>query len=795
MSAASCRAAVAIATLTLAYAAATTAASVVHALRFRQIDVPSAGRLVVVTAQDGRGRPTVVHAPTFAAMRAGMRSITAASMYFAALVRVEGPNGAFDAAAEGVTSDYAQLAGIRLRSGRHLDQGDEALGAGTVIILGESAAARLFGAAEVALGRSVEIEGRSAEIVGIKVDDGGSLDADVRPDVLLATGQLRLLVGDASTATRAPYVVGRLTPRASLAGARSEILAHGRAWLDASAPALAPPEARGLGGQTLQVESLSTGFSGLDRQYGDAATGLMALTVALLGLGIVNIAGFMAVQAARREHASAVRLALGAKRWRLVATEFVNGVALSLAALAAAIPLAWWAIAELTTAVSFARGTPLARTLFPEGGLVAAFAAVALLVGVAAGCWPAWIASNLSVEGVLRRRAATSPWRATRLVAIVQVAASLALVTTAVLAAEEVESLIKQAPSLRGQLLWTRLAPSPGASLPVDETYLRHLTEQVARDVGGHGAALSALFPAFFGYVGQLPSQSYSLAGGGYTPAEALTEAVSPGFFAVVAVEQRIGRDFDWRDDLTRPAVAIVNEAMVSKLGAHDVVGRTLLMDPGALPLEIVGVVADSAIGSAREPHVPVVFRPMAQLPARARTPLLHVSVPAIDATIRERYVKSVESLGRHYVRALFSLDEWIRFALLRERLLTTLARVAGALALLLTGLGLHVLMTQFVLARHREFGVRAALGATPRHLAALVLRHSAVTMVIGIGIGVPMTLSLLRVLGGQLFAATRPSAALVATALTMAVAGTALVWPPTRRAADVDPAIALREE
>jgi predicted permease len=786
----------AVATLTLAYAAAVTAASVVYALRFSQIDVPAAERLVVITAHDGRQQSAAVYAPTLEAIRSTSRSITAASMYAVALVRVEGPNGAYDAAAEGVTGDYSQLAGVRVLSGRRLDERDTTAGADLTAVLGEAAAARLFGTADLALGRTIDIEGKDVAVVGIKADRGGTFDADVRPDLLLPTGQLRRLLGDPSPVVRAPYVVGRLASDQTLEAARAELLAQGQAWLDASAAALPAAQARALSEQTLHVESLSTGFSGLSRQYGDGASALLALAATLLALGIVNFAGFMALRNAKRHHELAVRLALGSSRWRLVATEVGTGVVLSLVALAAAIPLGWWAIGWLTTAVSFARGAPLARTLLPADPVLGVVAAVALAIGVAAGGAPAWRAARLCIDDVLRRRASTRQWRATRLVAVMQIAASLALVSTALLAVHAVDSLKEQAPALPGAVLWTRLVPSPGAPQPDDPTYLRRLTEQVGRDLNNEGAALSTLFPAFFGFVGQLPLERYSMGGSNTPTIDALTEAVSPGFFALLGIKQRTGRDFAWQDDLDRPAVAIVNEAMATTLGlGSGAVGRTLQVEPDGTKLEIVGVVADVAIGSARSPHGPVVFRPLLQVPARARTPLLHVSVRTDDAASRRRYVASVESLGRHFVRGLFSLDEWTRFALLRERLLAGLSGAAGVLAVCVTGLGLYLLMAQFVMARYRELGVRAAIGASPRHLAALVLRHASATIGLGIAIGVPLALALARTLGSQLVVTTPTRPVVFTAAIALAAAGAALVWLPTRRAADVDPARTLREE
>lgn len=789
-----------LATWTMALATATAAFSLVQATQGRAVAVPYAERLVAVTAETRlEGRPAPLLQSTFEVLQTDSTTLAVLAMYAPAIVRLEGPQGTADASVEGVTPAYFSLAGVRLTRGRLLAMEDGFVDAAPVAVLHESFARRLFGSAEAALGRSCFVEGRQVVVVGLVGESAGSLDGDVRTDAYIPLRLLRAAFGDQSGEPRAPYIVGRLADNATLEAARAEVAAKARTALYGSS---GPQPTSGATEQILRIESIRTGFSGLTRQYGAAFNTVAVLGGLFLAIAGLNAAGLAGVRASRRRHELTVRLALGASRRRLVLQELLDHLLLSLAALVLALPIAWWMIYALSGELALARPVPLARSLTPDARVIAWAAGVALSLAVVSAVLPALYVGRLRMDDALRGSRATIGTASTDLAWFlpVQVAIGLALFVLALLCLQSVQRLDGNTGGLRtAGMLWTRLSPDPRtATTAIDATYLQLLTSRLAALSGGEAAVLSGSFPAYFGFVGQLPLDSYGVEGLTIPRGtSALTEVVSPGFFSAFGISQRTGRDFAWQDDISAPSVAILNDALATKLfpNGNAIGGRVQTVGATTSPLLVVGVVADAPIGSLREPHQPVLFRPIAQVPARARFPLLHVHVQNTDARARGHYVTAVEGLGRHYVRGVFTLEEWTRFATLKERLAASLAAGAAVLAVMLVSLGAFVLISQSVEARSREIGLRLAIGATTTMIAATVLRRAGVVLAGGLALGVPAALFVARWVQPMLYVQPPRVGWTVAAAIVILCGCVgAAVWRPTARAIRMNPVDVLRE-
>jgi putative ABC transport system permease protein len=386
---------------------------------------------------------------------------------------------------------------------------------------------------------------------------------------------------------------------------------------------------------------------------------------------------------------------------------------------------------------------------------------------------------------------------------VAQVAVSLVLVVRATMLSGTLRELRANYTRLPvGDVLWTRLARNPGdKSGGVDRAYLQGLTDRLGAVSGVESAVLSAYFPAFLGYVGKLPQDDYSRTdmNSDGQPVAALTELASPGFFLAFGIAFTAGRDFTWDDDDSAPAVVVLNEAMASKLfPQRNGVGQSIRSGSGAgaTDVTVVGVVADSTIGSLREPHLPVAFRPIAQNLARARFPLVHARVKGGVASVREGYVKAVEAPGRHFVRGLFTLEEWTELALLRERMAAGLAAWAAGLAVLLCGVGVYGLLACSVTARTREIGVRVAMGATATDVATMVIRKGTAIGLLGIAVGVPSALAAVKIVGAQVVASNGNYwRALIGGAVVFLVIAIAAAAIPGLRAAGIAPWEALRDQ
>jgi predicted permease len=439
----------------------------------------------------------------------------------------------------------------------------------------------------------------------------------------------------------------------------------------------------------------------------------------------------------------------------------------------------------------------------PDARVLGLATLVTFMIGLAIGLLPAWRAvSGRTADGLRPGRAiAGTVGRSGRLLLAAQVALSMVLLVGAGLFTGTLWRLRAPDASLQGRrIVFTRLARTPGDREPIGRAYLQALLQQLARIQGADAAALSTYFPAFLGFPGLLPTDHYSR-GDAVTPTEAaaLTESVSPGFFSTFGIPRLRGRDFTWADDAGAPPVVMVSESLAHMLFPENgAIGRRLRMSsgPATKEFEVVGVVADVAIGKIREPHQPVVFRPILQEMTRAQFPMAHVRVTGDLKMVRDSYARVVESQGRHFVRGVFTLNEWVDHALLQERLTAGLATFAGVLTVVLACIGVYGLLAYAVTSRIREIGIRLALGATRAKVVWMIVREGLSIAVPGVVIGVPCALAGAGLVRSQLYGVgpNDPSTLIGASAifvLTVVVASLVPAW----RASKIDPMEALRHD
>jgi predicted permease len=795
-----------IATLAVAIGANTAVLSLVSAVFWRPLRVPRPGQLVAISMTDPRtNRSGSVHLDAFDAFRAQQRSFSSLSLYAdGGVARVEAGGVTADVGIEGVMPAYFDLLGARLVEGRLLaGTDDERVGHETGAIISARLRRRLFGDERSVVGESIEVQTRPVRIVGVAAPGFVGLERDGGTDVFLPVSFMRTLANDAKGPVRAPYIVGRMAPGVAFEQARAEVLARWQAIQDTALSALSPAARGAATVQRVNVEPLAMGFSGLRRQYGDAFVVLSGLAALLLAVCCVNVTGLMSAQAVARRHETAVRLALGAGRTRLFQQSLVDGLLLAFSGLGLALPLAWWSTKALTSQLSFARPMPLALMLTPDRGVLVVATLVAITAGLLMGL-PAW--------RVVPTRSDVAPWQGRavartlgslgRAVLMTQVVLALVLLVGAGLFAGMLSGLRTHEAPFRGRnIVWTRLARNPGdRGTKLGQTYFYNLVQELAGMPGGESAALSLYFPGYLGYRGSLPADRFS-AGGRFEASSVtgLTEFVSPGFFRLFGIPHISGRDFTWNDNEQAPRVTVLSKALAARLFADDnAIGQRLRATTGStsIDLEIVGVVADAPIGSIREPHLAVSFRPMMQDLTRAQVPLAHVRVSGDLKAAREAYGRVVESEGRHFVRGLFTLDEWLDFALLQERLISSVATSAAAISGLLVCIGVYGLLAYAVTVRVREIGVRMAIGATRATVLRMVLREGLTVAVTGVIIGIPCALAVASLARSELHGVspTDPTT-VVGSAVALVVTGSIASLVPALRASRTDPVEALRQE
>jgi predicted permease len=272
---------------------------------------------------------------------------------------------------------------------------------------------------------------------------------------------------------------------------------------------------------------------------------------------------------------------------------------------------------------------------------------------------------------------------------------------------------------------------------------------------------------------------------------------VSPGYFRTMMVPLLLGRDFDDRDVSTGRSVVIVNETFARHyFGGENAVGRRVGLKSGVYDLEIVGVVKDSKYTGLREDPVRMVYVPYPTGPLTSAT-TVHLRTAGNPTALASALRQKVSELDRS--ASLFNvrtIEDEIDRSLLRERLVATITTLFGALALLLAAIGLYGVLSYGVTRRTRELGIRIAIGATRESILWLILREAGWVLGVGMALGLGAAWALGRIVRSLLFGIGPTDLVSVAAALAvLAAAGTLAAWIPARRAARVDPIMALRYE
>ena len=798
---------VVILTLTFSIGANTALFSVLNALVLRTLPVKEPERLAVLSVNDSRGQPgRFLYYDTYAELASRQHVFEAMALYVGGgLLKTETRGEISEGGVEAATPGYYELLGVRPVLGRFITTGDApAVGeAAPVIVLGFRFWQRQFGADPRVVGETMKVDGVPLTIIGVTPPEFKGLYVDGGADFMVPLSVIRRLAGDPKLPIRSRNAIGRLRAGVTLEHARAEIGAIFPAIQATTLPSgLAPRAQDDLRSQRVQVDSIAAGFSALRTRYASPLEVLIGLTALLLTIGCANLAGLLMARAAAREQQLAICLALGASRARLVQQLVVESLLLSALGAAGALLLAWWA-SDALAATLWSGAGPRAISMTPDARVLGLMAAVTTIVGLIVGAFPAFAASRQREHlGLHPAHTIGQPSRWGRRLLVGQVALSLVLVFGAALFAGSLAKLRAIDTGFRTNgILWGRAFAVPGGYDRFDEaSYYPALVGQLSALPGVQSVALSKLFPAYFTFPARLDSIARTESEDAATEVAGLMETVSPRFFETFDIAFVDGRDFTWHDDLRGTAVAIVNFSLSRKLFPEgSAIGQRIRVgtDPGRRILQIVGVVHDSVITNMRGlAHQPVVFRPALQEPRMARASDVSVRASGAPRATADAMRRAVIALGHEYLRGVQTLDEELDRSLLQERLLAALSSLCAGLAVLLAFIGLHGLLAHAVVRRRREIGVRMALGASRRSVMRMVMSEGLGLTALGVLIGIPCALLVARLAVTLLFGLT-PSdpMMLAAAALFFVIVGASAGLLPARRAATVDPIVALRDE
>jgi predicted permease len=684
---------------------------------------------------------------------------------------------------------------------------DTAPGASPVAVLSHRWWARRFDRDPGVLGQTLLVNGVGLAIIGVARADFEGERVGGAPDYWVPLSmQATLMPGRDFYGDRHALflqVLGRLRPDVSPLQVRERLTERFRGRREALAGSELTPEARrDFLDHRIGISSAARGLSTLRGETATRLLVLMGLSVLVLLLAVVNVAGLLTARAAARRREIGMRLAIGAGAGRLVRQLVVESLLLALAGGALGIAFARWGARSLL-ALS-AAGSASAPLDPPLDLRVFGFAAaVSVGAGLVFGILPALQATRVGVVGALQQRPGQASRRHSQVrrhLVVGQVAISLLLVAAAGLFALTIANLRKVDVGYdRNGLIVARFDVIRGGYAGSRlMTLARDLESQVSLMPGVAAVALSEN-----GLFNQYDSQSRVIVEGREEPAGhddvyARFDRVGAGYFRALGIPLLAGRALEPSDKEGAPTVAVVNATMARQIfGDERPIGRRFRWGLQARPwTEVVGVVGDTIEHDLRSEHRPRFYLSYVQGGGTLGSLVLEVRARGDVGELAGRLRALGLQVDSQLPERVSTLDDLIGRTLAEERALAVLAALFGLVAVLLAALGLYGIVSYNVAQRTGEIGVRMALGARPGKVLKMVLRETLMVGLAGTALGVLLAAAGSRMVESQLFGLDATDLrVLVAAALVILAVAAISGLLPAIRAARVDPLMALRAE
>jgi putative ABC transport system permease protein len=786
---------VAVLTLTLGIGANTAIFSVIRGVLLRPLPFPEPKRLMLGVETIGQVR-SGVSAPDFNDWRAQSRTLDlgAFATYNANLTGVDEPERV---TAARVTSNYFSTLGVRPVLGRVFAPDEEPQGGPHVAVLAQGFWRRRLAGDSIAIGRSITLDDVPYTIVGVMGPDAEGLENGEDVWVPLAITRKELT----QTGSRFLTPVARLRPGVEHAQASAELqgiaarIAQVRPWSNKDAGAALIPMSEVVVGDSRQSLLLLFGAVGL-----------------VLLIACANVANLLLVRATARVRESAIRTALGAGPARIIRQLLTESVLLSLIGAVGGLVLAAWGTGLLVQALP--AGTPRLDQVRLDGVVLAFTLAIAMLTGIVFGLAPALRAARPDlVQGLTDAARGSGGLQRRRLGAalvVAEIAVALVLLVSAGLLLRSFAALSRVDPGFDAERLTAlRIAlPESRYGQPAQTVlFYEGLLARAHQIPGVRESAVASSVP--FG------SGGYNLSiviEGRDAPVRAedtpmiFPRAISAGYFRTIGIRLVQGREFDAGDRTGALRVAILNETAVRRyFPGQDPIGHRITPDDnGVGPMQIVGVVSDvRGFGLASEPR-PELFYPIQQAASnhwewtgRAMSLIVRADAGVRAAPLSVGLREAVWSLDRSLpIYSIWDVRTLISRSVAPRRLFMLLIAGFASVALLLAAIGIYGVMTFTVSQRTREMGIRVALGAVRQDVFRLVVGRAMVLTGLGLAVGVLAAVAVTRLLTQSLYG-IRPSDPLTYLAIAALMCAVAFVasYLPARRAARVDPMVALRHD
>jgi len=567
-----------------------------------------------------------------------------------------------------------------------------------------------------------------------------------------------------------------------------------------------------------------TGMSLQEDLVGDVRQTLLLLMCGagmVLLIACVNVANLLLTRATARRREIALRATLGATRSRLIGQLFTEALLLAMAAAPAGLLLAHWGL-RLMIAVTPVGALPRAAEVALDWRVLLFTVGISFLAALLFGLLPAMQASRLDLNTALREEGRSgmvggARQRLRSVLVVGEVALAFMLVIGAGLLLRSYTKLLQTDPGFNPHNLLTARISLPSSSYPTNGDKMGYFSNfrRKMREIGATSATGADVIPlsgptwdTMFEIEGR---QALPLDAGADTSSFPHTNLrfVLPGYFETMEMRLLQGRFFAETEDEGGVPAGVVNETMARRFfPGEEATGKRVRLDFGGdrkTPwIEIVGVIADGKLTTLNEPPEPEILLAAGQNPTLAGNPnasigpmsvLIRFSTPSLPTAAQFREVmKDLDPLLA--IQAVEPMEDIVSRTLVRPRFNLIVLGVLAAGALLIAVVGVYGLISYSVTQRRHEIGIRMALGARRGSIVRLIVRQGSVLALIGVAIGLAASLALTRIIGSLLYGVTATDpATFVIVALLLTGAAVLASYIPARRAARVDPQLALRVE
>lgn len=728
---------------------------------------------------------------------------------------------------EYVSGNFFRAFGVQPWIGRLLTDEDDQEGSPTVAVMSYRIWHDKYGSDPSVVGAGYQINGHPFTVIGVAAPGffGAKLAGGGMPDFWLPL-TAELLIDGSTSRLKRPNInfldlIGRVRPGVDPKSLEAKLKVEFHNWLASHVPEMEPGEKQLWQQQTLHLVPGGAGVAALRDDYEDGLKLLLVAAGCVLLVACGNVANLMLARGLKDRAQTSIRVALGAPRRRLLRKSLVECIVLAAIGGALGIGVAY-AGTRLILHLAFQIGgrnnyVPISAT--PSLPVLLFTLGMSVFTGILFGIAPAWMTSHAdpieALRGTNRSVSGSRSW-AQRSLVIAQAAMSLVLLSAAALLGQSLRNLQHQKFGFEMQgryIAW--INPQLGNYKPEQmETMFRQIDDRL-QQIPGVRMVAPALYAPMTGdswnngvrIEGQPEPGAKDDMGAGFV-------RVMPGFFEALGAKIVSGRAISEQDTATTRKVAVINEAFAKKFFKNqNAVGQHF--GPGKVKysstFEVVGVVRDMRYMTYnyKEPVGPMYWVPETQTvewddPAYASGEMssrylnnIVIWAPGNPPQMEERVRKVLAAIDPNLV--LYGVDPYSKVVsadFQQEEMVATLTTLFGVLGLVLAAVGLYGVMAYAVQQRTGEIGVRMALGADRTRVLKMVLRSAFWQIGIGMAIGIPAAIGAGKLMRDQLYGVSPWNPVMLALAVvTLALAALLASLVPARRAAGVEPMVALRNE